>query len=147
MKTHMKAAPIEGGGGIPPEPDWSEIFSDVLDVAAAHTEWGIVIREMRESQTVSVANGHAIARLVHFRLVYGRALRMVGEQGAILKAKRTLRPLYNLHWIVMRQADEAIRSAEAELGIAPVRRGKASKVNRAVKEHRAADAYLKRIGA
>ena len=46
---------INGGDGSPPEPDWSSIYADEFDIAAAHHEWGIVVRELRASVTLSVA--------------------------------------------------------------------------------------------
>ena len=64
---------IEGGDGEPPEPDWAMVFADPLDIEIARDEWGLVIREMRTVETLSVANGHAIRRLVEFRVQYRRA--------------------------------------------------------------------------
>lgn len=141
----MSFATLAGGDGMPIEPDWSSIFADELDIAEAHDHWGIVTREMQSSGTIAVANGHAIKRLVEFRVQYERSARQIAEHGPVLKAKRTKVPQYNLHWTVMRQADEAIRVLESELAIAPSRRGKATKVNRGKKTGRAADAYLKPV--
>lgn len=143
MTTALKPQVIEGSGGIPPEPDWSETYTDILDVAAAHEEWGIIIREMQEAQTVSVANGHAIGRLVHFRLLYRHALQQVAERGAVLKGKGQRQPRFSPHWGVMRQAADLIAAIESELGLAPVRRGKAMKAHKANRSQRAADAYIK----
>jgi P27 family predicted phage terminase small subunit len=139
----LKPFAIDGGGGVPPEPDWRSLYSDVLDVATAHEEWGLVVRELQDAGTLAICNGHAVKRLVEFRVQYERASRQVAETGAIVKAKRTKVPAYSPYWVVMRQADEAIRVLEAELGLAPVRRGKATKVQRAKKNPRAADAYIK----
>lgn len=133
---------IEGGDGRPPEPDWNLIYSDEIDIAIAREEWEIVIREMQAAKTLTVANGHAIQRLVAFRIIYERAARQVAEAGAIVKAKRTRVPQYNPHWIVMRQADETIRAHEAELGVSPSRRGRATKIERQKRKPRPADAYL-----
>ena len=136
---------VLGGDGVPPEPDWRSIFSDYDDLACASVQWGLVIREMRDSNILTAANGHAIKRLVEFRVQYERAARQVAETGTILKAKRSRVPQYNPHWIVMRQADDNIRVAEIELGISPLRRGKAGKVQRAKKAARAADNFLKTV--
>lgn len=133
---------IDGGDGRPPEPDWSLIYSDEADLAAAHEEWETIIREMTAARTLTVANGHAIRRLVDFRIVYERAARQVAEEGAVTKAKRTKVLTYNPYYIVMRQADESIRAHEAELGVAPSRRGRAVKVNRAKRKPRPSDAFL-----
>lgn len=139
----MSFASIDGGSGLPPEPDWTDLYNDEFDIAAAHEEWGIVVRELQDAGTVCVANGHSIKRLVHFRIQYERSSRHVAEHGPVLKGKRAKVGQWNPHWSVMRQADEAIRVIEAELGLAPTRRGKATKVTRVKKAPKAADAYLK----
>lgn len=135
-------ASIQGGDGAPPEPDWTRIYTDDLDVAAAREAWGVLVREMREAGTLAVGNGDAIARLVRFRLVFDRAGNNVAEVGAVLPPKGRRMAQYNPQWTVMKQADEAIRSLEAELGISPLRRAKVGKVSRGKKASSAADSYL-----
>lgn len=142
----MPLSEIQGSDGVPVEPDWTSVYPDELDIAAAHEEWGVVMRELRDSGTLAVANSHAIKRLVEFRVQYERSSKHVAEHGPVLKGKRAKVGQWNPHWSVMRQADEAIRVLEAELGLAPTRRGKAVKVQRAKKAPRAADAYLKTVG-
>lgn len=137
----LKALP--GGDGVPPEPDWSQVYADEMDLAFAAEEWGAIVREMSGRGILSVANGHAIKRLVQFRVQFERASRHVAENGAILPAKRAKTGQWNPFWSVMTKADEAIRVLEAELGLAPVRRGKAAKVERKVRQARAADDFLK----
>lgn len=141
----MSLTAVAGGEGVPPEPDWTSIFTDELDIVAARTEWGVAIRELQDAGVLTVANGHAIRRLVEFRVQYERAARHVAEHGAILPAKRAKVGQFNPYWAVMKHADEAIRVLEAELGLAPVRRGKAVKVQRTKKAARASDAYLKPV--
>ena len=141
----MTLATIDGGEGLPPEPDWGSLFADELDLALAHEEWGIVVRELQESGVLSVANGHSIRRLVEYRIQYERASRHVAEHGPILKAKRAKVGQFNPYWSVMRQASEEIRVIEVELGLPPVRRGKTTKVQRGKKAPRAADSYLKSV--
>lgn len=136
---------VEGGDGTPPEPDWSKIYSDGLDVALAHEHWINVVSELRSAGTLAVANGHSIKRLVEFRFQYERASQQVAEVGPVIRAKRTKVPQYNPHWIVMRQADQSITYLEAELGISPTRRGKAVKVQRGRSSTRASAAYLKSV--
>src|ERR1044071_4651998 len=136
---------IAGGEGIPSEPDWSLIYKGADDVTAAHEEWGIVVREMQESSTITVANGHAIKRLIEFRVQFERASRIVARQGTIVPAKRTRVPQINPYWVIMRQADDALKVLEAELGIAPVRRARAAKVRREKKIERPSDRYLKPV--
>ena len=120
---------IGGGDGIPPEPDWSLHYSDALDIAAARDEWGVVVCEMQRAETLTVANGHAIRRLVEFRIQWRRASEHVAEHGAIIKGKTTGRGgQWNPFWTVMRQADSKILTLEAELGLSPRRRAAAVKV-------------------
>jgi P27 family predicted phage terminase small subunit len=138
----MTLRTIEGGDGLPPEPDWSATYNDVLDQALARETWGQVTREMMEAGTLAVVNGHAIQRLVNFRIIYERAARAAAEQGAVIKAKKTGVLQYSPHWIVSRQADDAMRALEAELGISPLRRSRAGKAVGRARKSRPADRYL-----
>ncbi|MCS0497875.1 P27 family phage terminase small subunit [Ancylobacter sp. MQZ15Z-1] len=138
----MKLTSVEGGEGAPPEPDWASQYTDELDIVEAKERWGIVTRELREAGTLAMVNGHTVQRLVEFYVVYRRAARQVGELGAITRARRTKVPQTSPYWTVMRQADEHIRMNEAELGLSPLRRNKAGKVQRGKKAPRAADSYL-----
>lgn len=138
----MILEPIAGGEGVPPEPDWQAIFADELDLESAREHWGVAIRDLKDAGTLASANGHAIRRLVEFRVQYERAARHVAEHGAILKALRAKTGQFNPYWAVMKHADEAIRALEAELGIAPVRRGRATKAKRVEKTQRGSDRYI-----
>jgi P27 family predicted phage terminase small subunit len=134
---------IVGGEGCPPEPNWHNIFAGELDRSFAHQQWNTVIHEMHGGEILSIANGHAIKRLVEFRIQYENASRHVAEHGAILPAAKAKIGQHNPYWSVMRQADEAIKLLEAELGLSPVRRSKAVKITRAMKTARASDRYLR----
>lgn len=136
---------IVGGAGLPQEPDWALIYTDELDLAVAREHWREIVNELRESATLTVANGHAIRRLVFCRIECDRSLRNVAEEGKIIRAKRTKRPMINPEWTTLKQTLEALTVLEAELGISPRRRGSAAKVNRAKRKATAADAYLKPV--
>jgi phage terminase small subunit len=82
---------------------------------------------MRSAGTLSCGNGHAIKRLVEHRVTYEMAMARVAKQGAVVRSVRTRGQVANPWWRVVRQAEETVRLLEAELGIAPVRRGKAKK--------------------
>ena len=134
---------IDGGDGLPPEPEWSQHYSDELDIEVARDEWGVVVREMQDAETLAVANGHAIRRLVEFRIQWRRASEHVAEHGAIIQSKTTGKGgQWNPNWSVMRQADGAIRALEAELGLAPRRRSAVEKAKKRSKTGRPADDYL-----
>ena len=139
----MDLRTIDGGDGLPPEPDWALHYSDELDIVAARDEWGVVVREMQGAETLAVCNGHAIRRLIMFRVQFDRAANHVAKHGAIIQAKTTGKGgQWNPFWSVMRQADHAIRALEAEIGLAPRRRTAAVKVRRRLNRGRAADDYL-----
>jgi P27 family predicted phage terminase small subunit len=139
----MDLRTIAGGDGLPPEPEWALHYSDDLEVAAATEEWRTICSDMRDADTLAVANGHAIRRLVEFRIQWRRASEHVAEHGAIIKGKTTGKAgQWNPHWSVMRQADDKIRALEAELGLAPRRRAAAVKVKRRLNRGRAADDFL-----
>lgn len=143
----MGVVAIEGAGGTPMEPDWQSLYGDALDIAGAREEWGIVVRELKDSGMLTVSNGHAIKRLVEFRVQYERSARHVAEHGPILAAtsKKAKVGQWNPHWSVMKQADEAIRSLEGELGISPTRRSRNTKVQqRGTQTARPADRYLRK---
>lgn len=135
--------PIDGGDGMPPEPDWTATYSDVFDLALAHETWGQITREMKAAGTLSVVNGHAIQRLVNFRIIYERAAREAAENGAVIRAPKTGVPQYSPHWIVCRQADDAMRALEGELGISPLRRGRVTKATTRARKPRPSDEYLR----
>lgn len=139
----MALTEIDGGQGLPPEPDWSQFYTDDFDLALAHDEWGLITRELASNQVLSVSNGHAIKRLIEFRVQYERSAKHVAEKGAILAptSKKAKVGQWNPHWSVMRQADDAMKALEAELGLSPVRRGKTTRVQNGKKAPRAADKY------
>ncbi len=137
---------IDGGAGTPPEPDWSATFSDAAEVVRAHEEWTAVVTELKEAEALTVANGHAIKRLVVFRIIYDRTADTVVEQGAVVPARKTKVPSHSAYWTVLRQSAEIIAAAEGELGLAPTRRSKLVTVKRKKAKPRAADAYTSRAG-
>jgi P27 family predicted phage terminase small subunit len=141
----MSLATIPGGEGVPVEPNWSELYTDILDIGLAREDWGIVTRELSDAGTLTVANGHTVKRLVEFRVIYERAARDLAENGAIGRAKRTRVPQVNPNWTIMRQAAEQVSSLEAELCLTPRRRAAAGKVQKKARTARPADSYLKPV--
>jgi len=139
----MTLKAIKGGDGAPPEPDWSQIYDDPLDIAIASEIWVQVVGELSQAQAISFTNGKMIERLSHFTVQYTRAARDVAARGMIIAARKTRVPQVNPHWAVMRQASEEIKAIEIELGIPPVRRGKVTKVDRKSRARAAADEFLR----
>lgn len=138
-------AALPGGDGVPPEPEWSEIFDDVLEQALAHETWGLVVREMRGAETLTVANGHAIKRLCIAAVLYERSARDVAEHGSVIRAKKSGVLQYSPHFVVARQMGEDIKTLEMHLGISPIGRRKVAKAPKAKDgAARPSDTYLKR---
>ncbi|MDX1004637.1 hypothetical protein GOE20_27715 [Sinorhizobium medicae] len=126
-----------------PEPDWSGLYPDPVDSAEAASHWSAVMADLSAAGTLADANGHTVRRLVEFRVQYGKAAKHVAEHGAILSGKRAKVGQWNPYWSAMQHADARIVVLEAKLGLDPLSRGKATKVQRGKKKARAADAYLK----
>jgi hypothetical protein len=105
--------------------------------------WVAICGELREASTLTAGNGHAIRRLVEARVLYERAALDVAQRGALVPAPKTGTPIYNLNMTIMRQSEESCRMLESELGIAPVRRGRAAKVRPMSRVPLARDQYLR----
>lgn len=136
---------IEGGSGVPQEPDWSVYYSDELDLGFVRAQWRSIISEMRDAQTLAPDNGDDVKRLVAFRLEADRALRDMGENGSIRAAKRTKVRQIDPAWTVFKQAGEGASALEAELALSPRRRNSGGKVQRKSRKITAADEFLRPV--
>jgi phage terminase small subunit len=134
---------IDGGLNLPEQPDWGLQFDSVEECTAATQYWSKIIEAMRAADTASRANGHAIARLVVFQILYDRASTAVARDGAIRRVKGVDRK--NPQLMVMRQASEMCSGLEGELGLSPVKRGRAGKVARRARRGTAADEFLRPV--
>ncbi|MAW99534.1 MAG: phage terminase small subunit P27 family [Sphingomonas sp.] len=139
---------VDDTGGIVKEPSWELLLSDDLEQAAAKEHWRRVTTEMRERETLSASNAHAVQRLVLAYLLYDRCSREVTESGPVLKPKRgnpkaiaRLSPYYT----AMRDAGADAERMEAELGLSPRQRNSAAKVQRKGKRTSASANYLKPV--
>lgn len=136
---------IDGGEGVPPEPNWNKLYKLALDRDAASDCWRNVVNEMKQSQTLAVVNGPAIKRLVMFHVEFERQARDIARGGVVRKAKRTQVPQVHPAWSVMKQAAEAAAALEAELALSPRRRNNGGKIQRKEKISRAADRFLRPV--
>lgn len=137
---------VDGGEGVPPEPNWKLIFKLKTDQAIASELWRDIVSEMKSQHTISVVNGPAIKRLVIFNVEFERQARAIGKGGVVRKAVKTKVPQVHPSWSVMKQAAEAAAGLEAELAISPRRRNNGGKINRQQqRKQRAADAFLKPV--
>ena len=139
---------VDGTGSLVAEPDWTSLFSDELEVAAAHEHWRILSTELRERQLLAPSNAHSLLRLIVAYISFDRASRYVAENGAVTKPKRgnskaiaRISPWFT----VMREAGSDATALEAKLGLAPRDRNAAGKVDTKKPRARAADAYLKPV--
>lgn len=135
---------VDGGVGVPPEPDWSIHFADVLDVQVAREQWGILIRELRDTEKLATANAHQLKRLVVSYVLFEVSLRHVAEDGAVFPRKGKKQPTWNPWWSVLKDANAMASVAEAELTITPRRRSNGGKVQRK-KPSQIGGGYLKAI--
>lgn len=139
---------IPGTGDIVPEPHWRMLLTDELEVAAAGDYWRVVTTEMRERNTLSPTNRHAVQRLVLAYINFDRSSREVAEHGAVTKPRRgNTKAIARIspHFTAMREAGSDAAALEAELGLSPRRRTTAGKVERKARSARASDSYLKPV--
>ena len=139
---------LEGTGTIAPEPDWSSLFNDIVEVNVAREYWRIITTEMRERNILSASNGHSVQRLVCSYLMYDAAARVVADRGAVTKPRAgNTKAIARIspHFTVMREAASDAAGLESELGLSPRRRSTAAKVERKARAARAADNYLRQV--
>ena len=136
---------VDGGNGSFPEPDWSLIFSDELDIEAAREHWRAITIELRENDKLAPVNAHQIKRLVISYVMFDLATRRLIEESPVIKAKRTKLAQYNPWFTVWKDANAIASTHEAELTLNPRRRINGGKVQRKVKRVTAADAYLRPV--
>ncbi len=139
---------VDNTGSIVQEPDWTAIFSDELEIAAAREHWRIVTTELIDRGLLSAANVHSLHRLVMAYISYERASREVAENGAVLKPRRGNSKAIariNPWFTAMREANADATLLESKLGLSPRDRNAATKADRKANRKRAADAYLKPV--
>ena len=142
----MTIAVIEGGDGIPPEPNWRAIFGRKADRDAAAEYWRSLIVELRGAEKLAAANGHSLKRLVVAYVTYDISAKEVLRSGPVMLAKRTRVPTYNPWWTTMSNAASQAAALEKELCISPRDRGAGMKVERKAQRKTGASAYLKPVG-
>lgn len=140
---------IEGTGTIVIEPDWTSLFNDDLEIAAASEYWRLITTELRDRGLLAPVNGHSIQRLVCAYLMHDRMYRHVAENGVVTKPRRgNSKAIARIspHFTAMREAMSDANVLEAELGLSPRRRGAVTKAERKQRKERASDGYLGKAG-
>lgn len=139
---------LSGTGELVPEPHWRMLLTDDLEIEAAGEYWRLVTTEMRDRQTLSPTNRHAIQRLVLAYINFDRSSREVAEHGAVTKPRRgNTKAIARIspYFTAMREAGTDAAQLEAELGLSPRRRAAATKVERKARSARASDSYLSAV--
>lgn len=140
---------IEGGAGVPPEPDWATVFpgrskSVAEDRERASEYWQCAIEELRRTEKLAITNGHAIYRLVMAYVLWDRAAAQVMRKGAIIPAPKTKSPMHNPWATAMAHAGKMACVIETELTLTPRHRDAGGKVPRP-RGTTAANVYLRRV--
>lgn len=134
QNTHPRLAVIEGGGGAPggggtPEPDWSLIYVDELQISRAQAYWRDLITDLRDSEKLATANLHAVKRLVIAYVLVDQAIEKVAEQNPVITGKRGGQ-IANPWMDSLKDANNMASALEAELTITPRRRNSGGKVQK-----------------
>jgi len=137
---------IDGGDGVPPEPNWRSIFGRAADREAAAAYWRSIVSEMRGAEKLAVANSHSIMRLVVAYVTFDLSAKEVLKSGPVMKAKKTGVPTYNPWWTTMSNAASQAQALEKELCISPRERNSGGKIQKSAKRTTGADRYLKPRG-
>ncbi|WP_347271787.1 P27 family phage terminase small subunit [Rhizorhabdus histidinilytica] len=136
---------LDGGDGVPPEPNWRTIFGRAADRNAAADYWRAIISEMKAAEKLSFANAHSIKRLVVAYVTFDISAREVLKLGPVITAKRTKVPTYNPWWTTMSNAASQAQALEKELCVSPRDRGSGARVEK--KQRRTTGGgYLKNRG-
>jgi hypothetical protein len=128
------------------EPDWTLIFGDELEVAAARKNWRDITLAMREAGTLADENEPAVVRLITIGILWERSMRELMEKGVVLPPKkRSSRSISRVspHFTVLTKLSSEATALESELGITPRARNKTSPAKRKTNRQLAANAYLK----
>jgi P27 family predicted phage terminase small subunit len=136
---------IDVAGGILLEPDWSRLLPDAAERKAASEHWQRIVQEMRDGETLSASNGHALQRLVLAYLVYDRCSQMVAAEGLVTEPNKDNPKAIarlSIHYHGMCDAEKTAERMEKQLGLSPDRRGKAGKVAKKRERSAGADRFL-----
>jgi P27 family predicted phage terminase small subunit len=137
---------IDGGDGVPPEPNWNRYFGRKEDRAAACEHWQRIVSEMRTAEKLAVVNTHAIQRLIVAYVTFDQSAKMVLKLGPVVPAPKTKVPTYNPWWTTMQNAASNAAALEKELCISPRDRGSGATVEKGKRRAPGSSAYLKNRG-
>lgn len=142
---------IEGlfHGGAPDiaEPDWMLRFEEgkwgEQRAALASERWSTLVASMTATSTLGTENDALIEMAALAYADWRLAEAHVAQYGPIVPAPKTGVPMHNPYKAVADGAMKRCQAAERDLGIPPVERGRATKVQRGRRKKAAADTYLR----
>jgi P27 family predicted phage terminase small subunit len=137
---------FDGGDGVPPEPNWVRYFGRKADREAASEHWKRIISWLRQAETLTVVNTHAVQRLVVAYIEYDQAAKAVLKLSPVIPAPKTKVLTYNPWWTVQANAAGQIEALEKQLCITPRDRNSGGKVEKRARRTTGADRYLKNRG-
>lgn len=136
---------VKAPADVVSEPNWTALLKERSERAAAKSHWTRITAEMRDSETLSPTNAHAVQRLVLAYIVYDRCSAEVAKGGLVEEpAKENPKAIarLNIHYKAMSEAEKTAERLEAQLGLSPQRRGKVGKVTKKRERSAGADAFL-----
>ena len=136
---------IDGGDGVPPEPNWLRFFGRKADREAASEHWKRVVNQLRSAETLALVNTHAIQRLVVAYVQFDLAAKAVLKLGPVIPAPKTKVLTYNPWWTVQGNAAGQIEALEKQLCLTPRDRNSGGKVAKKATRRTGADNYLKPV--
>lgn len=132
------------------EPKWAVLLADSKERLAAKRHWKCVTEEMRQLETLSASNAHALQRLVMAYIIFDRCSAVVASQGLVIEPAadnpKAIARL-SIHYKAMREAGNEAERLEAQLGLSPGRRGRVGKVVKKRERSAGADAFLGKSAA
>lgn len=146
--ANVVQGPFETGAPEFAEPDWlltlraGEWGKQRADIAGER--WAALVASMTLKGTLDADNDALIEMASGAYADWKLAEAHVAEFGPIVPSPKTGVPMHNPYKAIADAAMKRCQSAEAQLGIPPVERGRATKAApRAKRKPRAADAYFK----
>jgi len=113
--------------------------------AIAAARWEVLVASLRAKGTLDRDNDALIEMAAGAYADWKLAEAHVAQFGPIVPAPRTGVPMHNPYKAIADAAMKRLQAAERDLGIPPVERNRAAKVERAKKAPRAADRFLRAV--
>jgi P27 family predicted phage terminase small subunit len=145
----MSVITLDHFANDPTEPTWTAEIpgrsrAAIAERQAAGEYWRTIVRELRGTNKLALANAHAIKRLTLAMIIYDRALIQVAKHGPVIAAPKTGTPMHNPWFTVMIQAGKTVTTLESDLTITPRSRDDGGAVPPPPRKPTGSDRYLSR---